>query len=61
MFVRLSAMLLVTALAVGCGGGSAEVPKNPLPKPESGPGSSLVDQKGQVGKDVAPGEGAKKL
>jgi len=61
MFVRLTAMLLVTALLVGCGGGPAEVPKNPVPKPENGPGSGLPEGKGQVGKAALPGEAAKKL
>ena len=61
MFVRLSAMMLVTALAVGCGGGPAEVPKDPLLKPAAGPGNSLPEGQGQAGKGVAPGEGARKL
>jgi hypothetical protein len=61
MFARLCAMLLVTALAVGCGGESAEVPKNPAPKPSAAPGSSLPEGQGQAGKTSAPGAGAKKL
>jgi len=59
MFTRLCAVLLLAALAAGCGGGSAEVPKNPVPKPDSGPGSSFNE--GQGGKNQPLGEGARKL
>jgi len=61
MSIRLTAMLLVTAVAVGCGGGPAEVPKNPVPKPEAGPNSNLQEGPGAAGKGTVPGEGAKKL
>lgn len=59
--LRVSAILLVTALVVGCGNEPAEVPKNPAPKPAAGPGASVPQEQGKAGKNSVSGEGAKKL
>ena len=61
MVLRVSAMLLVAALVVGCGNEPAEVPKNPAPKPASGPQSSTPQAQGKAGKNSVSGDGAKKL
>ena len=61
MVLRVSAVLVAAALAVGCGSEPAEVPKNPAPKPTAGPGASMPKDQGKAGKNSVSGEGAKKL